>query len=283
MFQGTTSQRRDTVVPPADPGRKRWRGIPRWIVVAVAIVLIGALGFGLGLLTRSDDASDLSVDAPAGRGANDPPFPASPDNPSARVLSGLVVRQRDVRGNLSVQLLPDGDEVQGQATLDLCNGTYPSESLRTERLQVVVVDAQATVPLSTEAVMYENPAATTQAFAELASVAANCPSTPVPSPVGGTTATTRFLDAPDGAWPQTPSVDRLAYRFTTTTASTATITGETRESVAVYLRRGRVLMGLYFPQPNGPQPPVVGLTTIPEIVSEFAGRIAQLPQSVVDG
>ena len=49
----------------------------------------------------------------------------------------------------------------------------------------------------------------------------------------------------------------------------------------MYLRRGRVLMGIYFPRPDGTQSPVAGETTIAGIVNVFANRIAQLPESIV--
>jgi hypothetical protein len=194
------------------------------------------------------------------------------------VLSGLVVHQTDVPSTSSVQLLRNGNQVNGQTTLDLCNGTFPSESLRAARLQVVAVDAQGNAPLSTEAVLYSNTAATAQAFSELTSVAAKCPATPVVSPVGEPTVTTKFDPAPDAAWPQTATVDRLAFSFTATDQS-----GASQQSVAVYLRRGRVLMGIYFPQPNGTQPAVAGQTTLAGIVNVFATRIAQLPDSAVNG
>ena len=52
-------------------------------------------------------------------------------------------------------------------------------------------------------------------------------------------------------------------------------------SVAVYLRRGRALMGLYFSHPDA-QPAIDGKTSIPDIVSVFAGRMAALPAGVVN-
>jgi len=111
---------------------------------------------------------------------------------------------------------------------------------------------------------------------ELKSVAAHCPSTPVPSPVGGDTQTTRFRRAPDGAWHRTPSVERLAYDF----VATYPATGESSHSIAVYLRRGRMLMGLYFAQPDAPQEAVDGRTTIAGIVGVFEARMAKVPARV---
>ena len=67
----------------------------------------------------------------------------------------------------------------------------------------------------------------------------------MPSPVGEPTVTTEFAAAPDRAWSRTPNVERLAYDLTTTSD-----TGDTRRAIVVYLRRGRVLMGVYFTQPD---------------------------------
>src|SRR5205085_971330 len=153
-----------------------------------------------------------------------------------------------------------------------CNGTYPSEDLREARLQDVVVDAQGLVTLSTEAVLYRDPAGADQALAELRSVTAACPTEAVPDPVTGAKVTTHLNPPPDGDWPQTDTVTRLAFDLTSTDAN-----GQTTHSIAVYLQRGRVLLGVYFPQPDGPQAPVAGQTTIPAIVGVFAGRVAALP------
>jgi hypothetical protein len=193
-------------------------------------------------------------------------------------LSGLVVAQADVASTVTVQRIPNGGQVAGEATLDLCNGTFPSESLRTARLQVAALDAQGNANLSTEAVLYSNPPATAQAFAELKAVAAKCPASPVVSPVGEATTTTRFNAAPDAAWPQVSGVERVAFDSVSTDQSS-----QAQHSIAVYLRRGRVLMGVYFSRPDGPQGAVAGQTTIAGIVNVFATRMASLPASVVNG
>ena len=106
---------------------------------------------------------------------------------------------------------------------------------------------------------------------------AACPHSPVVSPVGGDTVETEFNPAPDGSWADTPTVERQAYSITTTKA------GDESASIAVYLRRGRVLMGVYFPAPEGSQPPVDGQRSIEDIVGVFEARMAKLPLSVVRG
>jgi hypothetical protein len=203
------------------------------------------------------------------------PSTTTPTDPSSAALSRIGLTQQDVGSTVNVQTISQGRSL-GQPTLDVCNGTYPSESLRTSRLQVAASDGQANTLLSTEAVLYRNAAATQQAFSELAATASNCPSTPVPSPVGQPTVITKFNAAPDGSWPQVQGVQRQAYDFVTTDGS-----GQTTHSVAVYMRRGRILLGLYFAQPDAPQTSVAGQSTIATIQNAFATRIAQLPASQI--
>jgi hypothetical protein len=214
------------------------------------------------------------------------PIPTTPGNPGAgttpgpvnSALNSIVIRQSDVPTTVTVVTESGDDSVAGAPTLDLCNATFPSESLRTARLQPTAVDDQGSPLISTEAVLYSSPAATAQAFAELRSAAAKCPATPVSSPVGDPTVATRFNAAPDASWPQTPTVERLAFDFVVTSAS-----GQSQHFLSVFLRRGQVLEGLYFYQPDGAQVPVTGQTTMAGIVGVFAGRIAQLPASAVGG
>ena len=212
----------------------------------------------------------------AGAGSGSPNGAQSSD-PSANVLRQLVVRQSDVTQPNSVALSDSGDSVTGTPTLDLCNGTYPSESLRTARLQVDETGGSGTPVFSTEAVLYRDAAATSQAFSELRSVVAHCPPTAVSSPVGEPPVTTKFNAAPDTAWPQVAGVERQAYDFTMTDSS-----GASSRGVAVYLRRGRALLGLYFKTPpDAAQPSVGGKTTVPSIVSLFAQRLASVPASTI--
>jgi hypothetical protein len=206
------------------------------------------------------------------------PSPGAPTDPNQSALSGLVLQQADVPAAVTVATIPGGTQVSGQATLDLCNGTFASEALRAARLQVAATDANGNEVLSTEAVLYASPAAAAQAMSELKSVAAKCPSTPVASPVGEPTVTTSFNAAPDTAWPPVATVQRQAYDFVTTDQ-----TGQSQHNIAVYLQRGRVLMGIYFAETVGAQATVDGQTTTAAIVHIFENRIAQLPTSTVNG
>jgi len=276
--------------PPAGPPRRELF-VPKWLAIVVALLLIGGLGFAIGWVATPDDSgSASSASSPGttpsqgttppsqgttpGSGTTSPP---ATGDPLASALRDLGLRQSDLSSSVSLSVIPRGTSVTNASTLDLCNATYPSESERKARLQLAAVDQQGSVAISTESVLYTNAAATEQAFTELDKAAASCPSTPVASPVGEARTTTKFNAAPDGTWPQVDGVQRRAFDFTSTDD-----TGQAQRSVAVYLRRGRALMGIYFPDPDAAQTPVAGQTTIPGIVNVFAQRLADLPDSVVN-
>jgi hypothetical protein len=248
--------------------------------LALAVGLV--LGFVVVEKVVSDHGQRSAAAAPLAPAVPAAPSPSASNpvsnDPSAPLLQRLVVRQTDVRPANTVQLLDGGNAVSGQTTLDLCNGTYPSEALRSARLQVVEYDGGGSGVLSTEAVLYRHGSDAAQAMNEIRSVAAQCPNSPVLSPVGESTTTTRFQDPPDGSWPKVDGVARQAYAFTTTDSL-----GVTDTHIAVYLQRGRALEGVYFPAPAGTQPPVNGQTTIAGIAHVFEERIAALPASAVSG
>jgi hypothetical protein len=247
--------------PPPAPGfgRRTPRGGPRVALVAALVVSL-VVGFGIAtIVVNARDSSPKRTVVVA---------------PDDSVLGSLILRQTDVPAGDNVTLLRQGASL-AVATLDLCNGRFPSETQRIARRQVALTSGRGLL-MSTEAILYRGPSTGAQAMGELQSVAAHCPSTPVASPDGGAKATTKFRSAPDGSWPRTPSVQRLAYDFVTTDAAT----GESAHSVAVYLRRGRVLMGVYFARPDGPQDAVAGRTTIAGIVGVFEARMAKVPARI---
>jgi hypothetical protein len=88
--------------------------------------------------------------------------------------------------------------------------------------------------------------------------------------------TTRFGPPPDTGWPQVPSVERLAFAFETIGDD-----GERSQSVAVYLRRGRALLGVYFSHADAPTAIVEGKTALSDIVTVFANRLAKLPVAAI--
>ena len=262
---------------PAAPIPEIWQPAPEaspsraGLVIGIVVVAV-VIGFAVTTLALNASSSKTkrASTTPAPTTPTSRPFDVSPD-PNG-VLGHLIVQQTDVPDGFSVVLIPGGTDAARQTTLDLCNGVYPSERLRTARRQVAVGTPDQVLALSTEAVLYGAPAATTQAFAELRQVTAACPKRPVPSLVGGATVTTTFRAAPDTRWPRVAGVDRLAFEFDTTDAN-----GQHHRSIAVYLRRGRALLAVYFSKYSDPQVIVGGKKTIPDIVRFFEDRLAAAP------
>jgi hypothetical protein len=269
--------------PPGRDGRS-----PTVLIVCLVVVAL-VTGFGLTslILNVTDSGSQpvavspgTTVPSSGAAPGTTTPGPTLPPDPNEDVLAGLIVNQGDVAAKYTVHHPASGINMAA-ATLDLCNGTYPSEVHRTARRQVYVglTSDPTNTSFSTEAVLYRTPADAAQAMQELRSVVATCPPTPVKSPIGEPDVITKFSAPPDAAWGNTPSVQRQAYAFVTTDPQT----GESAPGIAVYLRRGRALLGLYFSNPTGAQIPIDGQKTMKQIVSVFESRMAQLPQSVVDG
>ncbi|HEY7858142.1 MAG TPA: DUF2510 domain-containing protein [Candidatus Nanopelagicales bacterium] len=262
--------------PPVEPPTRSSRKPFIWIAVAVTLVVAMIIGFALTRIPSSTPvATPLPAPAPV-LPTPTPSVPAAPVQPVPDDLARLGLRQSDVTGTVVVSPIIGGTDVTGQTTLDLCNANYPSESRRQERVQVAAIDITdpSSMLLSTEAVRYDSTAGSNQAWAEIQAAVAACPSTPVTSPTEGTTLTTTFGGRPDSSWPVVAGVKRLAYDV-----STVDNLGTTQHTVVVYLQRGNILLGVYFPQPDQPQLSVQGQTTIPGIVHVFEERLAALPPS----
>jgi hypothetical protein len=271
--------------PPTDPASveppSNGRHTGALIAGLVALMIIsGLVAFGVTSTALGGSSFDRAINGtprttPNPSGSQDGSLPSN--DPDVDALAKVIVRQQDVKSGNTVQLIDNGERIGTATTLDLCNGTFASEKLRTARRQVVELNSRERGVLSTEAVLYGKPADAEQAFKELRRVHDACPHSPVVSPVGEPTVTTTFRGAPDASWGKVPGVERLAYDFTSLDSS-----GSSARSVAVYLHNGRALMGVYFPNPAGKQSPVVGKTSIGDIVRLFEERLAALPASVTE-
>ncbi|HEX4865966.1 MAG TPA: hypothetical protein VFV02_17990, partial [Acidimicrobiales bacterium] len=135
---------------------------------------------------------------------------------------------------------------------------------------------QSSPLLSTEAVAYRDSAAASQAFSELASAAAHCPNTYVQGQIAGEPPLkTVFGPKPDTGWANVAGVVRLAYDATVSDQQ-----GQSQEAVAVYLRRGRILLAVYVNDPKNPVA-IEGHTTLEGIAQVFAQRLGSLSAAVV--
>ena len=264
--------------PVAAPGTPtRW---PLALVVGAVVIALALAGL---VATRGQDSTATAAPRPPAAPtlpAQPTPTPTPSPTPSGAPsqptrpgdladLARLGLRQSDVATGVLVLPIDGGTQVQGETTLDLCSGKFPSESLRQARVQVVGIESDGTVGLSTETVRYASPAAVEQAWSEIQTVASRCSTTAPDTTLG---------PAPDTTWPPVAGVRRLAYDSITTDSA-----GVTTHSTIVYLSRGNILMGVYFPRPGGTQLSVEGRTTVPSIVAVFEERLRQLPPSGVAG
>jgi len=282
--------------PEAGPRGPAPRRSGRWVALGAIVVVVAVAAAAITVASGSGRPRRVASPPPTtngggglangGGGQSSSPStsttipPAASTDPAARQLNKLDVAPADAPPGYTVGLLDSGNLVAGQVTLDLCNGTYASEALRTARRQVDLDDQAGNTVLSTEAVLYTSPAATAQAFSELKARAANCPQTFLPPPPGeqGNPATkTTFSAPPDASWPSVAGVDRLAYAFTSTDQQ-----GNSLQSIAVYLRHGRAFLGLYFASPGPTTPAIAGKTTVEAIVGVFEQRLAALSSSTVN-
>ena len=165
---------------------------------------------------------------------------ASPPNVTKMLLTagqvgpGYVVLQRQ-----------DGFGVKNTVTMDLCGRTgYPSEKLRTARLQVNYLKQNTTLGLSNEVVAYK-PGGAAQAMAEAIRHARSCPGTPIAT--GDPTLPPLRFTITRISGPKLLK-GYLAVRVRVT----GTVKGKhvDNTSYAVYQRLGNVLSGTYSFGPN---------------------------------
>ena len=151
-------------------------------------------------------------------------------------LSKLALKPAQVGPTFVMQQRPDGHGT-AERTLDLCGtANYPSEKLRTARLQVNYLEPTATYAISNEVVTYKAGGAA-QAMRELAQHAANCPNKPITAE--GETATFRITRIKDSKL--------LKGYIAVQIKSTGLVGGKrvTRTFYAIYQRFGNVLSGVY--------------------------------------
>ncbi len=255
-----------TPMPIAPARRSRvWWVIGGAVLVAVAVIA----GLIAALRPSSSHNSAASPIAPGTfptAPTTAPPPPVSSD-PDANRLPLLGLRPSDAPRGDFLGPIPSGNRVGtgDAATLNLCDLTFASESQRTARYQLALADPQDSTVFSTEAVLYGTGNGTAQAFSELRGVPARCP------PASGS-----VTPADQRTGPTTAGVERLAFNVVSVDNQ-----GNRDNSVVVYLRRGRALLGLYFYVTTGPQPAVGGRTTVPGIVQVFATRLSRLPNSAI--
>ena len=175
-------------------------------------------------------------------------------------LSKIALRPSQVGVGYRLEMRSDSHCVARCVTLDLCGFTYPSEQLRTARLQVDYDRNKHAPGLSNEVVSYQSGGAS-QAMREVDYAVANCPQGPVRSTVQGVPPLTYRLKRLRASR-LLPGYIALQERVTGKVGK-RTITETT---LSIYQAHGNVLSAIYTTAPNG--------VTFAE-QAKFAFRVAQ--------
>ena len=153
-------------------------------------------------------------------------------------LRRVVLKGAQVGSGYKVAAFPGGTSFIGETTLDLCAGTYPSETLRTGRLQVSYSHPAKTVAVSNEVVTYV-PGGAEEAIAEVTAVARACAQTPVTTVANGVTTTYKTKPLSDPQLPPGAVVVKLVIH------AHAGKKHANETGIAIYQVKGNTLSGVY--------------------------------------
>jgi hypothetical protein len=159
---------------------------------------------------------------------------------SAHKVDRAVLRASQIGPGSITREIPNGRDVKGQVTLDLCGFKFRSESLRVARVQLSYIRNTGGGPfLSNEVVAYK-PGGAAKAMRELRQAVATCPKGFVKSSVPGAglirnkfnlIKSSKFVPGYVGLIDHiTEKVNKKTLRF---------------DSLLVYQARGNVLSGVY--------------------------------------
>jgi hypothetical protein len=160
------------------------------------------------------------------------------------LLDKVVLKTSQVGAGYTVSVIPGGRQVTGEPTLDFCGLRYPSEQLRTARLQVAYTKKGAAFKASNEVVTYK-PGGAQQALREVAHAASTCPNGTVSRPPKGVTRLVRHTRVLKDA-------RLLPGAVAVLDVETGVVKGKpvTLREVAVYQVRGNVLSAVYGTGPS---------------------------------
>ncbi len=153
-------------------------------------------------------------------------------------LSKFVLQGSQIAHGYKLAAYPGGSSFIGETTLDLCGGSYPSENLRTGRLQVSYAHPKKTVDISNEVVTYVSGGAQ-QALAEVSKVAHTCSTKSVIQKRGVVTTTFHATPVHDPKLPHSTVAVKLVIEQTNGKKHV------TQTGIAIYQVKGNTLSGVY--------------------------------------
>jgi hypothetical protein len=157
------------------------------------------------------------------------------------VLKAVSLKDVVLPEGLRFELLPGGDEITGQVTLDMCGVVFPSEGLRLARYQRAARKPDGESVINNENVIYRTAGDATQALNELRAAISGCNQDEfIPSTVQGVPPLRYRLQ------PIAPNLlTALAGDHVAVTAEVSSQQGETRQYALIYQRRGAILVGTF--------------------------------------
>jgi hypothetical protein len=167
-----------------------------------------------------------------------------PTGSGAALIAKLVLRASQVGAGYVRSPIPGGQLVQGERTLDYCGLGYPSEALRTARLQVVYTKRRAGFKASNEVVAYK-PGGAQQALREVRHAAAACPEGEVKNPPAGVTKLIHHGRLVTDPHLLPGAVAILDHEIATIQGRRVTV-----DAMEVYQVRGNLLSGVYGTAPT---------------------------------
>lgn len=154
-----------------------------------------------------------------------------------KLLNTVVLTAADVGAGYKRRTIPGGTLVQGETTLDLCEQRFPSESLRTARLQVAFDADGKSLDASNEVVTY-SPGGAQRAIAEVTRAAKTCKTGHI-ADAGLTNAVRELTNLTD------PRLLPGSVAVEETESGTYNGKHVVETTVAVYQVKGNVLSGVY--------------------------------------
>lgn len=186
-------------------------------------------------------------------------------------LQKIAVRSADLKSGASFKLIPNGDKVAGQVTLDGCGYTFSSEKKRVARRQYGLYDPSGhPTGISNEVVAYDNTSDAALALSEWRAATAKCPHTPQHSSVAGT---------PDLTYKVLSRVTNsiaLPVETSETSLLSASTQGQTIYLYAIFQQRGRFLDAVYLSEDTSPT--ASDKTNAGDLAIYTGDRLSSLPE-----
>ena len=148
-------------------------------VATAGVGLIVCLGLaGCGSAAAQPGSGSAVSAAPSPSVSPSPSTAGSQTAAAVGVVARVVLSTSDVASGYVVKLIPGGDQVAGQVTLDYCGYHYTSETHRVARRQVALyTSAGQAVGASNEVVAYDTSAHAAEALAQFTAAVKRCPTT----------------------------------------------------------------------------------------------------------